>query len=430
MSKFQIVLLVVFGAFIIVAVILFSRNSGSGTLSAGQLNVWGSVSVFDFNNMLSVTGLSKSEILSFNYKELSEAKLDADFVEALAAGKGPDLIILPVDLLLKNRNKLLYIPHDVVKPAEFLATFVKEGELFQTSLGAYALPMYVDPLVLYWNRDVFAKASLAAPPTYWDEIYNFITKLTVKDNAGNIVSSAMALGEVKNIPHAKEILSLLMLQAGTPIVAHNGIDYRSTLQDNFGLPQVPAQAALEFYTQFANPEKAYYSWHRSLLEAPTSFTSGKSAMYLGFASELPVLRAKNPTLDIGIAPVPQSRISGLVTTFGKLYGVAVVRTAKDPMVAMNGAVSLTSRASITALVSTSPVVPARRDILSGKPVDAAGFVFYGAALQARGWLDPEPAKSKTIFNNMIESVTSGRARVDEAVGTANTALDALLQSIQ
>lgn len=426
MSKFQIVLLVIFGAFIIIAVILFSSNRGGG-VSQVNLSVWGSLPAFDFNNMVAGSALNNSEAVSFTYTEKSANTLSTEFTEALASGVGPDLVILPVESLLKEKSKLVLIPSNVIRPTDFVNTFIKEGELFLDPAGTYALPMYVDPMVLYWNRDLFARAGFPNTPVYWDEIYTYISKLTTKDNAGNITASAIALGEARNIPNFKETMSLLMLQAGTPIVTNVGVGLRAMLLDSLGLSQIPSVAALEFYTQFANPQKSFYSWNRSLLSADTHFTSGRSAMYLGFASELPILKAKNPTLDLGISPVPQSRASGKVVTFGKLYGVAITRGALNVNGAISGALALVSSDSAKALATATTLVPARRDILAETPIDPAGFVFYGASLLSSGWLDPDPVKTKSIFTEMIESVTSGRARVDQAVNTANTALNTLLE---
>lgn len=427
MSKFQIGLLVVFGAFIVVAVFLFSRNKGGSTAGI-TLKVWGSMSAYEFNTALAGSGLSANDAVAFDYTEKSPNNLSKEFTEALAEGRGPDLVILSAENIIKDKDKLLLIPAESVKQADFVSTFIKGGEIFLVQNGSLALPLYVDPMVLYWNRDVLAKAALAAPPVYWDQIYDYIKKLTVKDNAGNLTSTALALGESKNIPHSKEILSLLMLQAGTSIVDMvPGLGYRSTFLESNGQAQVPSVAALEFYTQFANPQKSYYTWNRSLLPAETSFTSGKSAMYLGFASELKTLKAKSPTLDIGIAPVPQSRTSGRASTFARIYGVAISRSASNPMGALTGALALVSKSSVKALSNSGSIVPARRDLLSETPGDPAGYVFYAAGLLSRGWLDPDAEKTDKIFTDMIESVTSGRARVDEAVGNANTILNAILE---
>lgn len=428
MSKFQIGLLIFFGVFIVIAVFLFSRNRG-GSTAAINLTVWGSMSAYDFNSALAGSGLDKNDAIGFSYEEKPLERLSETFTEALAEGRGPDLIILPVENILQDREKLLLIPGESVRQADFVNSFVKGGELFLTANGSLALPLYVDPMVLYWNKDTLARAALATPPVYWDQIYDYINKLTVRDNAGNLTSTALALGEAKNIPHSKEILSLLMLQAGTNIVENTGVGYVSTLLANPGLAQIPSIAALEFYTQFANPQKIYYTWNKSLLEASTAFTSGKSAMYLGFASELPTLRAKNPTLDLGIAPVPQSRVSARASTFGRIYGVAIARSAENPAGALSGVLALVSKANVAALAQAGSLVPARRDILSQSPGDPAGFVFYAAGLLTRGWLDPNRERTEKIFSDMIESVTSGRARVDEAVSAANTSLQAILDQI-
>jgi hypothetical protein len=49
-------------------------------------------------------------------------------------------------------------------------------------------------------------------------------------------------------------------------------------------------------------------------------------------------------------------------------------------------------------------------------------------LQSQGWLDPDARATEKLFVEMIESGTSGRARVDQAISTANTSLNTLLQT--
>ncbi|MEX2104483.1 MAG: extracellular solute-binding protein [Bacilli bacterium] len=51
----------------------------------------------------------------------------------------------------------------------------------------YAFPMLVEPsVVLYYNKDMFKAANLdpEKPPTTWDELYDYATKLTSKDVFG------------------------------------------------------------------------------------------------------------------------------------------------------------------------------------------------------------------------------------------------------
>ena len=310
---------------------------------------------------------------------------------------------------------------------DFGNSFVEEGELFLTKEGVYGLPLAVDPLVLYYNRDLLSAAGEARPIAYWDEVYPMALKLTKKDPAGNLAQSVIALGETRNIPNFKEILSLLLLQAGTPVTESINANLRSALSNNYGLPVAPGESALDFYTQFSNPAKAYYSWNRILPSAETHFASGDAVYYLGFASELSALRNKNPNLNLGIAPVPQSRVSGKKLTFGRLYAVSITRGTRNASAALRAALILVSRDISEPLSKSLGLPPARRDILSGRQSDSALSVFYESALQARGWLAPENFSTGNIFGEMVNAVTSGRARTSEALGAASRSLDNLIK---
>lgn len=426
MSKFQLILLIVFGAFILIAVILFSMSRGGG-VALPNIVIWGDIPASDFNGLLDTSGLRNNSVAIIQYVEKPNATFDADFTEALALGSGPDLVILSQENFWKQRNKLLLIPSSSISQKDFTSTFIEEGELFYSADGTYALPLIVDPLVLYWNRDLFSKASIALPPKFWDEIYGYAQKLTEKDNAGNIVKSAIALGEAKNIPNSKDILALLMLQAGTPITSLTSGSLRAELNSNFNLPIIPAQAALDFYTQFSNPAKPFYTWNRSLKSAGTMFTSGDSAMYIGYASELKNLLARNPTLNLGITLLPQSRVSNKAITFSRISALAIVRSSKNSSAALNIALTLVSKDVMTNLSKILSLPPTRRDLLSTKPTNLAQSVFYDAAIQSKGWLDPDDSKTTQIFTDMIDSVTSGRARTSEALSTAGDQINALIK---
>lgn len=427
MSKFQIILLLVFGFFIVVAVAIFSMYRGSGGAGSKQVVIWGDIPLYDLSLLLNSPTMTQDRTITISYAEKPSNTIEADFTEALAQGVGPDLIIITQDKFLKNKPKLIPIPYESISERDFKATFIEEGELFLSSSGIYALPLSIDPMVLYYNRDLLSSAGQAQPIKYWDEIYTAATNLSKKDTAGNLTSSVMALGEARNIPNAKDIFSLLLLQAGTPITSFVGPDLRSQVSNKFNLLISPGESALDFYTQFSNPTKVYYSWNRSLVDAQTHFTGGDSAYYLGFASELRLLKNKNPNLNFGVTIVPQSRVANRVTTFGLLRGVAISRGSKDPTAALTVAIRLISKDASAFLSETLGLPPARRDLLSDKPADASVSVFYDAALQSKGWLDPDTVLTGTIFRNAVESVTSGRSRIYEAVNNINKEIDALIK---
>lgn len=426
MSKFQIILLTVFGVAIVVAVAVFSLYRGAAN-NIATITIWGDITSTDFYSLLNTPTLSRDRTLSVNYVDKSNKDIDAEFTEALARGTGPDLVLITQDKFWKYKPKLVAIPYASLSEADFKNTFVEEGELFLDPTGVYALPFAIDPMVLFYNRDLLSASGHAKPLAYWDEIYDLATDLSKLDSGGNLVSSVMALGEAANIPNAKEILSLLLLQAGTPITGFVGGDLRSMLNYNFDLPIAPGESALNFYTQFSNPARVYYSWNRSLIDAQTHFASGDAAYYLGFASELRVLRSKNPTLNFGITYVPQSRVSGKKITYGKVYGLAISRGSRNPTAAFATARTLISKESSLSLSEILILPSPRRDLLAVKPTDAVFSVFYDAALQSKGWLDPDPVATRNIFREAIESITSGQARTSEALGEASQEIDRLIK---
>ncbi|PIP55928.1 MAG: hypothetical protein CO183_01255 [Candidatus Zambryskibacteria bacterium CG_4_9_14_3_um_filter_42_9] len=427
MSQFQIILLVVFGVFIVGGVVAFSLFRGGAGDTSFPMTVWGDIPRQDFTLLLNSPILTKDRRFIVSYVEKSADTIEAEFTEALARGIGPDLIILTQDKIWKNRPKLLTIPYTGISEQDFKSTFIEEGELFLSPDSIYALPLSIDPMVLYYNRDLLSSVGIAQPIAYWDEIYSATTNLSKRDAVGNLVLSTMALGEARNIPNAKEILSLLMLQAGTPIIGMTSSGLRSQIADSFGTPIPPGQAALDFYTQFSNPTRNYYSWNRSLVDAQTHFTSGDSAYYLGFASELRVLRNKNPALNFEISTVPQSRVSERVTTFGRLRGIAISRGSQNPGAALLLANTLVSKDIAIVLSEIMALPPTRRDLLALRHSGSVHPVFYSSALQSKGWLDPDSVATRAIFSEAIESVTSGRTRTDQAVAQMSRDMQELIQ---
>src|SRR3989338_3055228 len=103
MSKFQIVLLCFFGAFIILAVMVFALYKG-GSSTAATLSVWGDLPAEDFELMLTTTTAFRPSTLTINYVEKESQNLDEEFTEALAQGVGPDLIITTQDKFLKQKS--------------------------------------------------------------------------------------------------------------------------------------------------------------------------------------------------------------------------------------------------------------------------------------------------------------------------------------
>ncbi len=426
MSNFKIAVIAIFSVCFVVGIVLFAMYKAGAGQTTANITIWGTIPGQAFNAAYKASSISGNKYVTVNYVKKDADSFDADFVEALADGAGPDAVILREDSIYKNRNKFLTIPYATYSERTFKDQFIQEGEMFLKDEGVMAVPLAIDPLVMYWNRDIFTNNLVSQPPKYWDEIYGLVKTMTRRDSSGNVMQSAISFGEYNNVTNAKAILSLLFLQAGTPIVSYTNGAYLSVLSSQLNSQVLPGQAALDYYTQFSNPTSAAYSWNRSLPSSLNFFLSGNLSLYVGFASEIFSIQQKNPNLNFDVTNIPQDRQSKTKIDFAHMYAGAIVKQSKSASAAFSVIIALTEPAAQTAMEAATNLPPVRRDLLANKPSDPFRSVFYSSALVSRSWLDPDSTATGNTFRDMIESITSGQARVSEALGNANSSIDSLL----
>lgn len=430
---FQIILLVVFGFFIIVAVVLFSvKGGGSGEVFLGDVTIWGTLPKAKISkNIKNIYGNDKT--VNMKYVEKDKSVFEKTLIEALASGTGPDIALLPQDLVLRHSDKTYPIPYESMSARNFKDRFIEEGEVYLSKDGIFALPFIIDPMVMYWNRDLFSSAGISKPPSFWDEFYTIAPLMTRLDNDSNIIKSTISFGEFKNVTHAKDIISLLIMQAGDPIIIEDPLSvnaYRTVLSERFDYDIAPADSALRFYTEFSNPSKESYSWNRALPSSRNMFAAGNLAVYFGYASELSEIQRKNPHLNFDVASMPQTRDAVKKMTFGRMDGLAIMKSSKNISGAFRAVTLLSDAKFISALSEEFSLPPVRRDLLTKKPSDAFKFLFYDSAIVSRAWLDPSPDETEIIFQKMVGRIVSREAKISEAVSLANGEMERLLSKLK
>ena len=426
-SKFKLILTIVFGFFVVLGLIAFSTYKSKNTVNNQvEISVWGTINKTNFDNFVTNFKQTKNVDFKVKYTEKSMSTIDSDLVEAIAVGNAPDAILIPQELEKRYLDKVSFITS--IPERTFKDTFVQEAELYIQPDGLFALPFFVDPLVMYWNRDIFTSAAIASPPKKWSEFPLLASKLSQSDNNANIIKSIAPLGEFKNVNNAKALLSTLIMQAGSPIVATDQGILKSYLDNKSATDiMIPAVSALNFYTDYANPKKSVYSWNKSLPSSKAFFLSGDLAMYFGYASEIKDISDKNPNLNFDVTMIPQTLDSQNKITFGEIYGFSILKSSKNILSTFNLMMLLVSADSVSSLLSTMNVAPARKDLISAGTSDPAKTVFYNSALISKGWIDPDTKKTDQIFQAMVEDVTTGRTTSDDAVQKASLELDNLLQ---
>jgi ABC-type glycerol-3-phosphate transport system substrate-binding protein len=434
MTGFQTALLIIFGFLLVIGVLIFAGVLPGFRAPAGGLGGtvvwWGTIPQDTMNSFLSPFQEKYRKDFTLVYVEKDRRTIESEFVDALARGAGPDIISFPPDWILRQGDKLYPIPYASLSRRTFQDTFIREGELYLTQDGTLGLPFYVDPLVLYYNKDMFANAKLAVVPKTWTELQEVSGKFVEKDAAGNLHQSAIALGRFNNIIHAKDILALLFFQAGNPLVSLLEETPQVVLKESFGFSKAPAGEALSFFNRFADPTNSLYSWNSALKEAREVFVSGNLALYLGYASEYSRLRQQNPNLNFDVTLVPQRGRTPYMT-FGRLTALSVVKNSKNRVTAVQVATLLTGGEFSKKLADALFLAPARNDLLNLGHQDPFMSVFYQSAIISRGWLDPAPDVSLTIFRKLSEDTQAGRLSVNDAVKRAHEELeDALNKTLK
>jgi ABC-type glycerol-3-phosphate transport system substrate-binding protein len=149
-------------------------------------------------------------------------------------------------------------------------------------------------------------------------------------------------------------------------------------------------------------------------------------MYFGFASEYMTIKNKNPNLNFDVALLPQITNAKVYNTFGNIMGLAIMKNSADPAGTYTVISSLTSAAAFPYWSNTFNLPSARRDILSLPETNAIKTVFNQSAILSKGWLDPNAVQTGAIFQDMVESYTTGREAIGPAVNTASDRIDSLL----
>lgn len=260
---------------------------------------------------------------------------EAELKDAWAKDQGPDIFSLPSTAVPSFRDFMQPLPRQTqvafykirnlivreeqeitmqveasLTPAqlrrEYLDTVGKDVVLTDTE-GAehiYGLPLAIDTLMLFYNRDLLGSAGIIDPPATWEELVAAVPRLTLQDSDGNIVRPGIGLGLAQNIPYSFDILSLLMMQNGAQMVDPSGQEPLFDRANAAG--DTPGLGALTFYTDFAqtNPPKEVTTWAPSFPAALDLFTEGRLAMTFGYQRDRRMIAAKAPALNYDVAPVP------------------------------------------------------------------------------------------------------------------------------
>lgn len=297
---------------------------------------------------------------------------------------------------------------DVVK----LNEDAEEDEPQENILG---LPKSFDTLVLYYNKDLLDRANIALPAATWEDFVEQVPKLTLADVDGNIIQAGAALGTSNNIPRAFDILSLLMIQNGATMTKGTNVTFADEAERD-GQDFFPGVHAAEFYTSFADPEVAWYSWNAEQEDALESFIAGKTAYFVGYHYHLEEIQNRADQLNFDIAPIPQVDLVNSAN-YANYWVESVSVNTPYPNEAWAFVEALTTdKENVSAILEATKQPAAMRSLIESQKEDFVLAIFANQALTAQTWYaGKQPQAVEEEFADMVTIINEGRLDVTTAV---------------
>lgn len=345
--------------------------------------------------------------ITVKYTQLTADSYETELIDRLASGKGPDIFMIRNTWLPKHGAKLAPAPATLMNAARVEELFPAVVRQDFTAQGmTYALPLYIDTMALLYNKDIFDRAGIVFPPAGWIAFQDTVKKLGK--------NSAAIGGSSATIDRANDLIALLMMQSGAPMIDENG-------RANF----TGAEPALAFYLKFSEPKSGYYAWDNKLPIDFERFVRGKLAMMFGYAYHTRALTALNPALRFGVAPLPQS--SRAVVNYPSYAGLAVWNQSAHQNDAWDFIIRTTTYTpAAMAYIAAVNVPPALRELISQFQIDPRTAVFANQTLTARSWPQIDDRAIDDIFSGMVDSIQAAGVLLNTALRTAEAQINELM----
>lgn len=415
------------------------------TVATVQLAMWGTEDTSTTFNSLITAYRINHPYVKVVYTKVRPEDYEQQLVNGWAQGQGPDIFFVPHAWIGRMKPFAAAFPATAIVPEvrtnkSFIGASQKIVNVTQTAptlislqdafvdavvndvyLGGqtWGLPLSLDTVAVYYNKDLLNNAKIFEPAKTWGELVSQMSGLTVIDEHGGIVQSAVALGTANNVPYATDLLTLLMMQNGATMTTSGGqVRFR----------EAPGLTALNFYTSFAQAKKTSYSWNADLPNARDAFLQGKVAYYFGTLNDRAAIAKGN--LNWGVAsmfhlsPQGDNDASGRVRFIDTVqYNVGMVSKASQlrakSKFAWNFLVYITNSSQVTSYLNTTARLSARKKILATQKDDPIKGLFANQLLTARSWYHGNDGPAVDGYlSALITSVLEGKTDAQQALNLA------------
>lgn len=371
--------------------------------------------------------------ITIEYRKLRYEEYEKELLNAFAEDRGPDIFSIHNTWIKEYQTKIVPMPATITMAYPVVTGTIQKqvvSELRTTNsptlkeirdnfvdavsydvIGddgkVYGLPLSVDNLAMFYNKDLFNNAGISQVPQYWNkEFLQDVKKLTKQDPKKDLIQSGVALGGSSNINRFSDILSVLMMQNGATMMDNNQVLFNLVPAASRDTGYNPGVEALRFYTDFSNSGKESYTWNNTLPNSLEMFTSGKLAIYFGYSFDLPTIKTQAPKLSFSVAKLPQ--IEGNPPTninFANYWVEVVSKKSAHPDEAWDFIQFITKEEQAKSYLDKTKKPTALRSLVASQRTDDAIGVFADQVLTAKSWYKGKNAQAaEDAFKEMIDIV--------------------------
>lgn len=342
-------------------------------------------------------------------------------INMAGAGDKVDLMLGEVAWTATLQDAGLAVPIDTVLNDEFLNDFYPNAlEACSIEGKSYALPIYISPWVLYYNKDLFEQAGLdpESPPKTYDEMLEMAEKFSnLKTPDGNKI---YAFGQTTaSVPVSGASLNAMVHNFGGELLDSEG---------NLNVDTPEVKEAFEMLKLL--DEKGYNPQNAKLKDLRNLFALGQLAMYYDQSWGFNGVQSINSEANNFTASAPP--LAGGDGT-GESIIEAHTLTFMDNGANQKEAVRLLVEYLITPevlsdyLTTITPAYPARKSMAN---ITADNQILKGAANSIEKAL-PTPLIPRLNdlyleLTTFAQAITVGGKSVDEGIAEFKEAANALL----
>lgn len=427
------------GGFVLLLILISLFRVGAGIEvpgdkeKRGTLVIW---NVFDDKRAFDAIiqkYISENPQVRIEYEQKSAANYREEVSSALSAGRGPDVYAvnnswMPLELeRLIPINEVLPEVSGAVLTRDFPDVFrldftrdKKDPSTGETQTLVYALPLSIDTLALYYNRDYFNSANIVDPPDNWDEFVEAVKQLRQVEN-GEVLLAGAALGSASNtqVNRATDILSMLMIQGGAEMHDDFGnVRFDRPIQDDEGVTFYPSEDAMNFYTSFSNPNSENYTWPAEGKFSIDAFAEGYAAMMINYSHHRRTIRDLNPNLNFAVAPLPKPTGSPTRINYASYWGFAVPRVSDNAELAWDFINFMAKEENAILYLDATDRPPALRSLIAYYQPNPEIGVFANQILTAKSWIQPNAFEVEAALERAIDAVLKAEKSTRGAIRDA------------